>query len=133
MEKVLKKIIADLETEIFKATDNMLQVKCLEKAIEIVKRSADSYNNGWIPAGSMYQQPNLPPFGTNLDECPEYIVSINCAEEATVLQVDYDGAWIDREGNFYHVLAWQPLPKAYSKKQEIEWKDYYIQRFARNT
>ena len=47
-----------------------------------------------------------------LYEMDEYIVTIEGASEATVLHYAGDGEWW-RDGEFYRVTAWMPLPDAY--------------------
>jgi hypothetical protein len=68
---------------------------------------------GWIPVSK--QLPEEPPEGlTDLDDMPEYIVTIAGALESTTLQYMGDGEWC-RDGVFYNVSAWMPLPEAYKE------------------
>ena len=66
---------------------------------------------GWIPVDE--QLPAEPEPGMqDMEELPEYIVTIRGAELATVLCYAGDGEWF-RDGIYYPVDAWMPLPKVY--------------------
>lgn len=84
-------------------------------AIEIVKREAGQYNNGWIQCGE-----SLPyvPEGTEDEDCPEFNVTIKGAERATTLKCAPDGTWFDESGNIYQITAWKPLPQPFQPKGE---------------
>ena len=80
-------------------------------AIEIVNRAAAEYNNGWIQVSE--RLPKEPEEGlTDIDECDEYIVMIEGADIPTALNYVGDGEWY-RDGNYYKVIAWMPLPQQY--------------------
>lgn len=65
---------------------------------------------GWTPADE--KLPAEPEPGMqDMDELPEYIVTIEGAEQATVLYYAGDGEWF-RDGDNYRVDAWMPLPEA---------------------
>lgn len=81
-------------------------------AIEIVKQAAAEYNNGWIPCSE--RLPDVPE-GTEDDDCPEFNVTIKGASRAATLRCSSDGTWFDEFGHVYPVIAWQPLPKPYTK------------------
>lgn len=49
MQEVFENIITNLENEVLKSSGNMTRTYAFEKAIEIVKQTAEKYNNGWIP------------------------------------------------------------------------------------
>lgn len=95
-----------------------------DKAIEIVKQEAEKFgtdtnvwSNGWIPVSE--RLPKEPEEGlTDLDECDEYIVMIENADIPTALNYVGDGEWY-RDGEFYNIIAWQPLPQPYHQKGEI--------------
>ncbi|MBP3664940.1 MAG: hypothetical protein J6J03_07255 [Tyzzerella sp.] len=59
----------------------------------------------WRPASS----PPKVPIWMNLEDCPEFIVAIKFAEEATTLRYRPDIGWFD-DNNTYTVTAWCPLP-----------------------
>ena len=48
------------------------------------------------------------------DTYPEYIVMIAGAQEPTFLKYAGSGEWY-RDGNFYKVIAWMPLPAPYKE------------------
>ena len=88
----------------------------VDDLIDIVEQVADEYNNGWIPCSE--RLPEEPEEGlTDLDECDEYIVMIEDADIPTALNYVGDGEWY-RDGNYYKVNAWQPLPDPYHPKGE---------------
>lgn len=63
----------------------------------------------WVPVNE--RLPEEP-----LDGLPEYLVTIEGATVATVLGYCGNGEWW-RDGNYYNVVAWMPLPDAY---REVE-------------
>lgn len=69
----------------------------------------------WVPVNE--RLPEEPWDGIHdFDDFPEYLVTIEGATVATVLAYCGNGEWW-REGNFYNVVAWMPLPYAY---REVE-------------
>lgn len=69
----------------------------------------------WIPVAEGL--PDEPWDGIHdFDDLPEYLVTIEGATVATVLTYAGNGEWL-RDGNYYKVVAWMPLPKAY---REVE-------------
>lgn len=75
--------------------------------------SYDARNSGWIPVSE--RLPKEPEEGlTDIDECDEYIVMIEGADIPTALNYVGDGEWY-RDGNYYKVIAWMPLPEPYTK------------------
>ena len=70
----------------------------------------------WIPVAD--KLPEEPPEGlTDLDDLPEYIVTIAGAKESTTLQYMGNGQWCDDYGNFYSVVAWMHMPDVYKEEQ----------------
>ena len=87
-----------------------------DDAKNIVQEVAEEYNNGWIACSE--RLPEEPEEGlTDLDECDEYIAMIENADIPTALNYAGNGEWY-RDGEFYKVIAWQPLPEPY--KETIE-------------
>ena len=85
------------------------------EAISIVQEVEKEYNNGWIPCSE--RLPEEPEEGlTDLDECDEYIVMIENADIPTALNYAGNSEWY-RDGEFYNVIAWQPLPVPYKEKE----------------
>ena len=88
----------------------------MDKAKDIVQKVEKEYNNGWIPCSE--RLPEEPEEGlTDLDECDEYIAMIENADIPTALNYAGNGEWYC-DGEFYKVIAWQPLPEPY--KETIE-------------
>lgn len=56
------------------------------------------------------QKPPKVPVWMNPEDCPEFIVAIKFAEEATTLKYRPDMGWFDDETT-YTVTAWCPLPE----------------------
>lgn len=71
--------------------------------------------NRWIPVAE--RLPEEPENGmVNMEDLPEYIVTIDGADGATVLRYAGDGEWYDVETEgFYIVSAWMPLPEPYKE------------------
>ena len=85
-------------------------------AISIVQEVEKEYNNGWIPCSE--RLPEEPEEGlTDLDECDEYIAMIENADIPTALNYAGNGEWY-RDGEFYKVIAWQPLPEPYKENKK---------------
>ena len=135
MQEVFEKIVEKLEvagkTELIAhggrrngKTLALGYAKGISEAIEIVKQEAEKFgtdtnvgSNGWIPVSE--RLPKEPEEGlTDLDECDEYIVMIENADIPTALNYVGDGEWY-RDGEFYNIIAWQPLPQPYHQKGEI--------------
>lgn len=91
----------------------------IERIAGLVKQAQEEYatdtnvgTNGWIPCSE--RLPEEPEEGlTNIEECDEYIVMIENADIPTALNYTGNGEWY-RDGEFYNVIAWQPLPEPYN-------------------
>lgn len=89
--------------EQIKEIDRLYAEKCRE-VVELKRRK-------WIPVDE--RLPEEPPEGlTDLDYLPEYIVMIHGADVPTTLHYAGDSEWC-RDGVFYNVSAWMPLPEKY--------------------
>ena len=65
----------------------------------------------WISVAE--RLPAEPPEGLiEMDELKEYVVMIAGAERSTFCTYSGDGEWY-RDGTFYRVVAWMPLPEPY--------------------
>lgn len=89
-------------------------------ALEKAKEYFTSYNPviEWIPTELIL--PPEPDEDVDIEELPEYTVTIKGAEWPTSLRYAGNGEWIDigvGGGIYYKVSAWMPMPKAY--KDEI--------------
>jgi hypothetical protein len=71
----------------------------------------------WIPCSERLPENPIPDTFYGLSEpdtYPEYIVMIAGAQEPTFLKYAGSGEWY-RDGNFYKVIAWMPLPAPYKE------------------
>ena len=85
-----------------------------DEAIEIVKQEAEQYNNGWIPVSEKLPEDYETYLVTNVDSFGQ--------------RHTYKG-WYGVEHKIWHmegnserkmnVVAWQPLPKPYQPKGEM--------------
>lgn len=85
----------------------------LDKAIEIVRKTATEYNNGWIPVSERLPEEAFGCLVTIIDTEP---MTLTDFERILPYQVGYDsGSWNDADGNEipFEVIAWQPLPEEY--------------------
>lgn len=106
--------------EVQETIDDEMTDLCAETmrviAKEIVQEVEKEYNNGWIPCSE--RLPEEPEEGlTDLDECDEYIAMIENADIPTALNYAGNGEWY-RDGEFYKVIAWQPLPEPYKENKK---------------
>lgn len=70
----------------------------------------------WIPCSE--RLPEEPEEGlTDINECDEYIVMIENAKIPTAINYAGNGEWY-RDGYFYDVIAWQPLPQPFQPRGE---------------
>ncbi len=90
-------------------------------------------NDGWTYCGDGKNLPEEPGDGLrDMDELEEYIVMIEDAEVPTVLEYAGGGEW-HRDGVFYSVIAWQPLPSPYRPQKAVgdDYKNRIMDRFLR--
>ena len=101
-----------------------------ERIMAIVRRHS---NDGWTYCGDGKNLPEEHGDGLrDMDELEEYIVMIEDAEVPTVLEYAGDGEW-HRDGVFYSVIAWQPLPSPYRPQKAVgdDYKNRIMDRFLR--
>ena len=113
MNKAFEKILDGIESYIedAKSEGDFSYIKPFEIAKIAVQEVAEEYKDGWIPCSE--RLPEEPEEGlTDLDECDEYIAMIENADIPTALNYAGNGEWY-RDGEFYKVIAWQPLPEPY--------------------
>lgn len=72
----------------------------------------------WIPCSERLPEEPDPEL-IDMDIFPEYIVMIEDAELPTVLEYFGHGKWY-REGIYYSVVAWMPLPEPYILQEMTE-------------
>lgn len=95
----------------------------------ILKIICSHSNDGWIPCSE--RLPEEPGDGLrDMDELEEYIVMIEGAEVPTVLEYVGGGEWY-RDGVFYNVIAWHPLPSSCRLQKAVgdDYKNRIMDRF----
>ena len=125
MNKAFERILERLDAKkqyfqkFYEADGKTEEDECINKATQlafddaknIVQEVVEEYNNGWIACSE--RLPEEPEEGlTDLDECDEYIAMIENVDIPTALNYAGNGEWY-RDGEFYKVIAWQPLPEPY--------------------
>lgn len=123
MQEVFSKIIEKLEEELKLADkekercikENHLQFDYAKgysngvaNAIEIVKREAEKYNNGWIPCSERLPEESLQSV-MGWDEYRERICFVHFIRGRFILGDDTDSV---------NIIAWQPLPAPYQPTRE---------------
>ena len=147
MKEVFEKIIAQLKIEVKRWEDSGTEYKdkCeiaigrgLRKAIEIVKKEAEKYNNGWIPCSERLPEEHDSMFKRfkETDRWRDFMfektsneVTVTIADErgekVTTHAHTTDGTWkcdILRAYSTYRVIAWQPFPTPYQPHKREEKK-----------
>ena len=117
MQTIFEKIIEKLEEEkmsyfltIANTGDEKLDYAyeqvgdALDKAIEIVKKEAEQYNNGWIPCSERLPE----------NDC--YCLVTTSDMESDIREYGYSKGfgW----DGFERIIAWQPLPLPYQPNGE---------------
>lgn len=135
---VLEKILEEIEDvrKIMKSTvaTNCFGKECenddctvcvCERVIEIIRYHMDEVNDtnvpsNWIPCSE--RLPNEEKFikaYCRNSYAAEFIVMIKGATLPTTLYFK-NGSWTDMKGNYYNVVAWQPLPEPYKGEEAGE-------------
>ena len=119
LEKTLEKIKESIEKNtvdelngdgsIYRCSvDSILEREFIQKIIQ------KHMNDKWIPVDD--RLPEEPPeYVDDEDDLEECIVMIDGAERPTTLRYAGDGTWWE-DGTYYHVVAWQPMPDAYTNQ-----------------
>lgn len=117
MQEVFDEIIYKLK-EVPNEHRNQEYNEAISDVIDFIERFQKNYNNGWIPCSE-----RLPNFEERKRSyCrnahgAEFIVMIEGATLPTTLYIKMvDNNWRDEHGNYYNVIAWQPLPESYQPK-----------------
>ena len=98
------------------------------RILEIIRSHS---SDGWTYCGDGKNLPEEPGDGLrDMDELEEYIVMIEDAEVPAVLEYAGGGEWY-RDGVFYSVIAWQPLPSPYRPQKAVgdDYKNRIMDRF----
>lgn len=133
---VLEKILEEIEDvrKIMKSTvaTNCFGKECenddctvcvCERVIEIIRSHMDEVNDtnvpsNWIPCSERLpnEEKFIKAYCRNI-YAAEFIVMIKGATLPTTLYFK-NGSWTDMKGDYYNVVAWQPLPEPY-KGEEV--------------
>lgn len=89
-----------------------------EEHRQLLKGLQEAVSPRWIPVSERLPKEPKNPIDEeegayDLPNLTEYNVTIADAQEATTLYYAGDDVWIDNCGNYYHVIAWMPLPEPY--------------------
>lgn len=85
-----------------------------ERAMEIIRSHMnEAENDGWIQTSERLpsEEEFIKAYCRNA-YAAEFIVMIKGATLPTTLYFK-NGSWTDMKGNYYNVVAWQPLPEPY--------------------
>ena len=113
---VLEKILEEIEKEqnSYEADHAWNYSKGLEYAKEIIRSHMNEVEkDGWILTSK--RLPSKEEFIKSYCRnayAAEFIVMIKGATLPTTLYFK-NGSWTDMKGNYYNVVAWQPLPEPY--------------------
>ncbi len=131
---VLEKILEEIE-DVCKIMKSTVATKCFgkecenddctvcvcERVIEIIRSNMnEAENDGWIRTSE--RLPNEEEFikaYCRNSYAAEFIVMIKGATLPTTLYFK-NGSWTDMKGNYYNVVAWQPLPEPYKGEEAGE-------------
>ena len=135
---VLEKILEEIE-DVRKIMKSTVVTKCFrkecknddctvcvcERVMEIIRSHMDEVNDtnvpsNWIPCSERLpnEEKFIKAYCRNI-YAAEFIVMIKGATLPTTLYFK-NGSWTDMEGNYYNVVAWQPLPEPYRGGKENE-------------
>ena len=135
---VLEKILEEIE-DVRKIMKSTVVTKCFrkecknddctvcvcERVMEIIRSHMDEVNDtnvpsNWIPCSERLpnEEEFIKAYCRNI-YAVEFIVMIKGATLPTTLYFK-NGSWTDMEGNYYNVVAWQPLPEPYRGGKENE-------------
>lgn len=128
---VLEKILEEIEIEEQKQREVCKDIikspgyRIYEKAVGIVKdiirsNMNEAENDGWIRTSERLpsEEEFIKAYCRN-SYAAEFIVMIKGATLPTTLYFK-NGSWTDMKGNYYNVVAWQPLPEPYKGEEAGE-------------
>lgn len=128
---VLEKILEEIE-DVCKIMKSTVATKCFgkecenddctvcvcERVIEIIRSNMnEAENDGWIRTSERLpnEEEFIKAYCRNI-YAAEFIVMIKGATLPTTLYFK-NGSWTDMKGNYYNVVAWQPLPEPYKGEE----------------
>lgn len=120
---ILEKILEEIEHEIMTNKEvGRKQCEGMARAMNIIRSHMDDGKDinvlsNWIPCSE--RLPNEEEFikaYCRNSYAAEFIVMIKGATLPTTLYFK-NGSWTDMKGNYYNVVAWQPLPEPYKGEE----------------
>lgn len=95
-------------------------IRKIQDYLSVVTDTNVGRKNGWIPCNERLpnEEEFIKAYCRNI-YAAEFIVMIKGATLPTTLYFK-NGSWTDMEGNYYNVVAWQPLPEPYKGGKENE-------------
>ena len=120
---VLEKILEEIEHEIMTNKEvGRKQCEGMARAMNIIRSHMEDAKDtnvpsNWIPCSE--RLPNEEEFikaYCRNSYAAEFIVMIKGATLPTTLYFK-NGSWTDMKGNYYNVVAWQPLPEPYKGEE----------------
>lgn len=120
---VLEKILEEIEHEIMTNKEvGRKQSEGMARAMNIIRSHMEegkdtNVPSNWIPCSE--RLPNEEEFikaYCRNSYAAEFIVMIKGATLPTTLYFK-NGSWTDMKGNYYNVVAWQPLPEPYKGEE----------------
>ena len=108
---VLEKILEEIEHEV------MTNKEIGRKQCEGMARAMNIVPSNWIPCSERLpnEEEFIKAYCRNI-YAAEFIVMIKGATLPTTLYFK-NGSWTDMKGNYYNVVAWQPLPEPYKGEE----------------
>lgn len=101
------------------------------KVKEIIRSHMnEAENDGWIRTSERIpnEEEFIKAYCRNA-YAAEFIVMIKGATLPTTLYFK-NGSWTDMKGNYYNVVAWQPLPEPYrAADNKPDWKEHMLNTF----
>ena len=120
---VLEKILEEIEHEVMTNKEiGRKQCEGMARAMNIIRSHMDEVNDtnvpsNWIPCSERLpnEEEFIKAYCRNI-YAAEFIVMIKGATLPTTLYFK-NGSWTDMEGDYYNVVAWQPLPEPYKGEE----------------
>lgn len=120
---VLEKILEEIEHEVMTNKEiGRKQCEGMARAMNIIRSHMEEVNDtnvpsNWIPCSERLpnEEEFIKAYCRNI-YAAEFIVMIKGATLPTTLYFK-NGSWTDMKGNYYNVVAWQPLPESYKGEE----------------
>lgn len=120
---VLEKILEEIEHEVMTNKEiGRKQCEGMVRAMNIIRSHMEDAKDtnvpsNWIPCSERLpnEEEFIKAYCRNI-YAAEFIVMIKGATLPTTLYFK-NGSWTDMKGNYYNVVAWQPLPEPYKGEE----------------